>query len=255
MWIWLLSPALQPALHLATHPAHHVAQPAGRVEPFPGVVVDYDARAVELAGFVPVDVHQPETPEVWIELIAEAGGLRDHEALVRLDAPARHVHAALLLLGLKPGRPGLLLNDGGRREPTGPRLTVAVLVQREDGITAEDPTSWVHLPETGERLSDRGPTFVFAGSGEREFQGQTVYMAEAEGVVVGLCTFGAGDPEQGVGIETVGMSPVLSPDAGSGDPVWLADPGRVPPFGARVTLVLSAVREASAPAPSPRASP
>ncbi|MEL6798067.1 MAG: hypothetical protein AAFO89_14765, partial [Planctomycetota bacterium] len=74
-------------------------QPEGRVEAFPGITIDYDARAVELPGFVPIDAHSEATPEVIVEVVAEAGGVRDHEALVRIEAEARHVHAALLLLG------------------------------------------------------------------------------------------------------------------------------------------------------------
>lgn len=225
-----------------------VAQPAGRVEPFPGVVVDYDARAVELSGSVPIDAHRPETPEVPIEVIAAAGDTREHEALIRIEASARELHAALLLLGIEPGSPGLVLSDGSRSDPIGPAVTLEVRYARDDQPHAEDPASWVIDGDSGERLSDLGVSFVFAGSGERVFEGRAAYLADAEGVAVGLCTFGAGRRGDAVGVETVGMRPVFSPDSGSGDPIWHADPARTPVFGTEVTLVLTAPPD-SAPEP------
>ncbi len=220
--------------------------PAGRVEAFPGIVVDFDARAIELAGFVPIDAHGEGTPEVIVEVIAEAGGVRDHEALVRIDAEARHVHAALLLLGLEPGSPGAILNEGGRLEPTGPTLAVTARYERDGERIDESPLEWVHDPQAGTRLVDRDPVLRFGGSSEREFNGERFYMAQAEGVVVGLSTFGFGDADDFVGVETVGLSPVFNPDVASGDPIWMADADRVPAFETRVTLVLTPVADEDA---------
>ena len=226
---------------LATVMLAALPQPEGRVDAFPGVVVDYDARAVELPGFVPVDAHSEATPEVIIEVIAEAGGVRDHEALVRIEAEARHVHAALLLLGLEPGTPGAILSDGSRAEPTGPGITVPVRFEQDARTIEQSPLEWVHDPEAGDRLLDTNPTFRFGGSSEREFNGENFYMAEAEGVVVGLSTFGSGDPDSFVGVETVGMVPVFDPDTASGDPIWMADPAHIPTFETKVVLVLTPV--------------
>lgn len=224
-----------------------LAQPEGRVDAFPGVIVDYDARSIELAGFVPIDAHSEETPDVGVELVAEAGGVRDHEALVRIDAEARHVHAALLMLGLEPGSAGAILHDGSRLDPTGPELAVTVRYEREAERIEESPVEWVHDPETGRRLIDLKPRFYFGGSDEREFNGSVYYMAAAEGAVVGLSTFGSGDAEDVVGVETIGMVPVFNPDTASGDPIWLADAERIPTFGTRVTLVLTPIEPGDAP--------
>lgn len=218
------------------------AQPEGRAEAFPGLVVDYDARAIELSGFVPVDAHQEKTPDVMIELIAEAHGVRDFEALVRVHAEARHVHAGLLLLGLEPGSPGLIEAAGPdeplrRVAPTGPEVTVRVRYQKEGEVVEEDPTEWVRNSETGQLFSELGPRFYFGGSSEREFAGEMWYMARAEGTLVGLCTFGT---EKG-GTETIGCTPVLSPHSDAGDPVWLAVNERMPKFGTPVTLVIRPV--------------
>lgn len=214
---------------------------AGRVDAFPGVVLDYDARTIELVGVVPIDAHSEATPEVIVEVVAEAGGVRDHEALVRIEAEARHVHAALLLLGLEPGEPGAILKGGTRREPSGPELTVVARFERDGETISESPLEWVLDPQTERRLDGAETRFVFGGSSEREFNGATVYMAQAEGVVIGLCTFGSGDEDEIVGVETIGMAPVFSPDLGSGDPVWMADAERIPEEGHAVTLVISPV--------------
>ncbi|MEM8756459.1 MAG: YdjY domain-containing protein [Planctomycetota bacterium] len=208
------------------------------LEPFPGITVDREANRIELTGRIAVEANSPETPEVVIEVIAEAGGVRDHEAIVTLDAGARQVHAALLLLGLEPGAPGRFSLDGERIDPTGPPLTVELRYTADDEEHTIDPAAWIVDRETGESLADRSPRFVFGGSAERVFGAETVYMAEAEGAVVGLSTFGVGEP--GSGIETVGMAPVMSPDSGSGDPIWIARPGALPPADTPVTVVLTA---------------
>lgn len=234
---------MTPALAAAVIAATTATQPEGRVDAFPGIVIDYDARSIELVGIVPIDAHSDATPDVIVEVIAESGGIRDHEALVRIDAEARHVHAALLLLGLEPGSPGAILNDGTRREPTGPSLTITARYESDGDTIEERPTEWVYDPEANRRLADDAPRFVFAGSSEREFNGDSFYMAEAEGVVVGLSTFGSGDPDAFVGIETIGMSPVFHPDVASGDPIWMADADRIPVADTPVTLVLSATED------------
>lgn len=220
------------------------AEPTGRIEPFAGVVVDYDTRSVEVEGFVPVDVSHEETPEIWIELIAEAHGVRDFEALISLNTEARHVHAALLMLGLEPGSPGRIEVDHEKPDspltkidPTGPELSVRFRFERDGETVTEDPCTWVIDPETDTVFSDLEPRFYFGGSSFRTFAGEEWYMARAEGTVVGLCTFGT---IQG-GTETVGCTPVLSPHSDDGDPVWYTVNDRVPPYGTEMTLVLTAI--------------
>lgn len=230
----------------ALHTQPESPKPEGRVEPFPGVVVDYDTRTVEVDGFVPVDVSHEETPEIWIELIAEAHGVRDFEALISLDTEARNVHAALLMLGLEPGSPGRIEVDNTlpdqpmtKVDPTGPELRVRFRFERDGETVIEDPCTWVFDPETDTVFSDLNPRFYFGGSSFRTFAGEEWYMARAEGTVVGLCTFGTIDG----GTETVGCTPVLSPHSDAGDPVWYTINDRVPPFDTKMTLLLTAIEE------------
>ncbi|MEO1584019.1 MAG: YdjY domain-containing protein [Planctomycetota bacterium] len=229
-----------------------LAQPEGRVAPFgQGVAIEFDLGVVEVTGRVPVDAHAAETPDVWIEVVAESGGIRDHEALVQIDASARDLHAALLLLGAEePGEAGAIRADGSRRSPRGPEIRVVARYVRDGETIEESPLAWVIDPETGDRLIDLGPTFVFGGSSERAFEDerlgeQTFYMADVEGVAIGLCTFGTGDD----GIETIGLVPVFSPDTGSGDVLWYADPDRIPEFDTPITLVLT-LADPAAPDPA-----
>ncbi|GAB5496142.1 MAG: hypothetical protein Phyf2KO_12220 [Phycisphaerales bacterium] len=218
--------------------------PTGRVEVFDGVVVDYDSRAVEVAGFMPVDVSHEETPDIMIELFAEAHGVRDFEALISLDTEARNVHAALLMLGLEPGSPGRIDVDHSKEgsplkrvDPTGPELSVRIRYEKDGALVTQDPTKWVHDPETGQAFSDLKPRFYFGGSSFREFEGSEWFMARVEGTVVGLCTFGTIDG----GTEIVGCTPVLSPHSDMGDPVWYTINELVPPYGTEMTLVLTVV--------------
>lgn len=232
------------ALTLTVQPESEKTPRTGRVEPFEHVVVDFDTRSVEVEGFVPIDVSHENTPDVWIELIAEAHGVRDFEALIGLHAEAREVHAALMLLGLEPGSPGKIIvqeDEEGRPlkriDPTGPEIEVRFRYEQDGETITADPTTWVHDPETGKVFSELKPRFYFGGSSFREFEGKEWYMARVEGTVVGLCTFGN---ERG-GTETIGCTPVLSPHSDMGDPVWHAINDKIPPFDTPMTLILRAI--------------
>jgi hypothetical protein len=209
------------------------------------VVAHAEEQWIETEGIVPI-VTEPEfegspEPDVLLELVVTSrGGGRDHESLVVTAARPSHVHAALLLIGLEPGRPGRwkqhMQADGSITvegvPPEGPRVSVEF--RWEDDETGEerraDPRSWVRRIDTGEPLPD-SEGWAFAGSQFVRRQGEERYDADYTGTLVGLAQFGS---------EVLAWSEPYHHDQAQQRPLWFADNDEVPRFGTEVTVRLTA---------------
>lgn len=208
----------------------------------PHVRVDRDARVVEFDGFVPIDVHIASAPNLYLEVMVCTPDVRAHEALVASLASPTHVHAALLLVGLVPGRVGSWQwKDGVQQQirPEGSAVQVEFVWTDGEGKSHEDVASdWIVSGVDGRRLTEtvsaEAPHWVFAGSRTVSRNGREWYAAEAEGTIVGLHTFGS---------ETIAWPEVMSPSADVEDPEWIADPARVPKDGTPVVVRIRAIEE------------
>src|SRR5690606_29565763 len=162
----------------------------------------------EIDGIVPIDCHHPDTPHIYLEVVACAPDTREHEALVMTRAKPSHIHAALLARNLAAGSPGSWIWDGTDTRPTytaprGDEIEVLLRVVRDDGSVDERPVrEWIVDRDTGEMLPDR--PFTFAGSRFVQRGGAEVYDADYAGNIIGLATFGN---------EVVAWSEVFSPDS------------------------------------------
>jgi len=206
--------------------------PAAEVEletVFPGVRVDIDRGVVEFDGAVAVDVHDPDSPKVYLEVIVCAPDSKEHEALVVADVLASHVHAALLLAGFEPGSPARWLRGVDGLRPVraeGEALSVEFVV---DG-RAFSPADWVRHELEPERSLP--PAWLFAGSRlrDRDGDGAEEYDADGTGLIVGLHAFGS---------EVVAWAETAHPDSAVEEPVWLARNEAMPDRGEPVTVRLS----------------
>ena len=189
---------------------------------------------IELDGFVPIDVRETDrtgfTLIRYLEcIVVTPTSGKDHEALMVTSVRPSTIHAALLTLGLEPGDPGSIAWDGATvisSPASGGSLTITMR-------TADEPapgspiTEFITHADTGEAFAapplPESPQWVFAGSllvGDR-------YVADAEGLVVGLHTFGS---------ELVALVTAISPDSFIEEPRWIAHPERTPPFGTDVIV-------------------
>lgn len=217
----------------SSEPGKPVAGAPGSVEMFPFIRVDVRARLIELDGIVPIDAHDPATPDVYLELVACTPDTREHESLVMMRARPSNVHAALLAIGLEPGSPGSWAVMGGqlvKTPPTGPPLEITIAYRDDAGREVEAAAwDWIVSAKTGDRILPAGsPTpFRFAGSTMAVRQGREGYDADGTGTLIGLTTFG---------METIAWREVISPEAALEEPEWLADRSRVPKFGTPVVV-------------------
>lgn len=158
---------------------------------------------------------------------------KDHEALVVTNVRPSTIHAALLAIGLEPGAPGGVEWDGrvARATPaTG--APVHVTLREADAPPPGTPIDhYIVHADTGAAFDAQAlgapPQWVFAGS----VLERGAYVADAQGLVVGLHTFGN---------ETVSLGQALSPDSFIEEPVWIAHPTRTPAFGVAVVLRIGA---------------
>ncbi|GMV24621.1 MAG: hypothetical protein AMXMBFR58_06520 [Phycisphaerae bacterium] len=217
-----------------------VRDPERWAEPFPGVWIDAKERVVEFDGVVPIDPHDPETPTIFLEVVVCSPNSREHESLVVTRALPSHVHAALLLLGAQPGRPGHWTRDDRTRRmiaagPEGPVVDVMLVTRSAWGGEREsDPATWIVDVRDGRTLRDIAGgdmAWVFAGSvvAPRPDGPGEYYKADIEGTLVGLATFGT---------ETLGWQGVFSPDSAVQAPEWIANVRLVPAYNDPVTVRL-----------------
>lgn len=223
----------------------------GMREIFPGVRVDVAEKLVEFDGTVPIDAHRVtdkgEKLVVFLETIVCTKNSKEHESLVVTSAKASQVHAALLLIGLKPGAPGRWerKDDEGQKTlvsvpPRGDSVRVTVAERRDDGTFGPeiDALEWVidHRDGRGFRVIEPDASLVFAGSAmvrprrrmidPENTERPEVYAGDTEGTVVGLTSFGT---------ETIGVTAMYNPDAATQEPQWIAATS-VPKVDTRVVV-------------------
>lgn len=227
------------------------AAPAvGAREVFPHVRVDLGARAVEFDGEVPISLADTKAPRVYLELIACIRDTKEHESLVMTQARPSHVHAALLSIGLEPGRPARWTQQDGKvitHAPSGAPVKVEFLTKDATGaMVVSTPSQWIANARTGEAWPGGGEIgkghWVFAGSITEARDGRDDYYADEAGTLIGLTSFGT---------EVIAWSGVLSPDSTVDEPEWIADAKHVPAMGTKVTVRISAVDAPTVPNAKP----
>ncbi len=228
--------ALAPGALLSSSASAQPAPAGGMAQVFPHVRADVQARIVEFDAVVPIVLDDPES-DVFLEVLVCTPDTKEHETLLVTQARPSNVHAALLLLGLVPGRPGAWRLEGDHvvpEPPVGPAVRVEFAWKDAAGAQRVEPAwSWVRRIDTGETLG--ATNWVFAGSkfirftppagAERE-----VYDADYSGALVGLSTFGG---------ETLALPTMHSPEESVEEPVWIADSAKAPPLGTPVVVRLS----------------
>ena len=188
-----------------------------------GVVCDRNRLQVLVPGEVAID-------EGFLEQVVCIRGTREHEALVVVTCKPSDVHAALLLLGLESGRPGLwTYSDTGvsRVPPQGDRIRIRVRFLDETGAVQEHPISTWMVGQPGERTFPE-QAWVFGGSTIDQETGD--YRADSSGSLVGLVTFGD---------EVLGLRSVIADSIEVDAAEWEARSFLIPPPGTPVQLVFS----------------
>jgi hypothetical protein len=203
---------------------------------FPGVTINVPERCVDVDGSV--CLHRGT-----LELVACTKGTKEHESIVAIEAKPKHLHAALLLLGAKPGSPATREQLGDQAErwfdvpPSGGPVDVFLVLKDSEGKLVEHPISDFIAPSakrSGASSSADKPakfpthTFLFAGSVlSGDGPGPRRYLSDESGNVISLSTFGD---------ELLCLPAIHSQDAEA--LLWQVNSANLPAVGSNVTLRL-----------------
>jgi len=176
-----------PEAGAGTQPARADVAPTTKPgDDLPGVSMDRAAGHVDVAAVL------IRRKADWLELLATTPGMREHEALLTLEAKPSHAHFALLMLGLEPGRPRDIERRGDEyvaKPPQGPPVRIA-LIYEENGERREVPANrWIMNRKTNQPLENN--RWLFTGSRiVRSQKGERFYLADRSGSVISLVNFG-----------------------------------------------------------------
>lgn len=201
---------------------------------FPGVTINVQERCVDVEGAV--CLHRGA-----LELVACTKGTKEHESIVAIEAKPMHLHAALLLLGARPGSPATRQQLGDQAErwfdvpPSGGPVDVFLVLKDSGGKSVEHPISDFIAPSnkrSGESTSPKKPfpthTFLFAGSVlEGAGPGPRRYLSDESGNVISLSTFGD---------EVLCLPSIYSQDTEA--LLWQVNASKLPAIGSNVILRL-----------------
>lgn len=210
-------------------PNARVKSSADRViHPYEGLTVYPDQHILEIEAYVCLDGG-------WLEQIACSPGTREHESLMTINAKPSEVHAALLLAGYKPGKPGKWVyeEDAYRTvPPQGNTVMISVRYQNRDDKVIEEPIrNWI-IDHQGNHEFPPTP-WVFGGSkfaaNPDGMEPGEYYIADFSGSIIGLVTFGD---------EVLGFAEVISDQEVVSPPEWVINEDAIPPIGTKVTIVI-----------------
>ena len=166
---------------------------------------------------------------IELELLLCMPGTLEHESLFKLQAKASHLHQALLMIGLKPGKPQQLVEVGKKYKVIpikGQKVQVNVLDpnQKLKEIPIGD---WLYNPIQKVKMKDS--TWLFAGSDiSTAAENKKYYRADIIGAIITLVNFG----DEVLGKKTTKRN------RGGGGNIWFPKIGAVPKIGTQITLRL-----------------
>ena len=197
-----------------------------RLSPREEVWIDLERKRVVVGGRVALD-------RGLLEFFACPKETKEHESVVAVESSARLVHAALLAIGLEPGKP--VSFDPVYAPATGPRVRVTMRWTDAQGETHEaDARGWIRDTRTGKALET---DWVFAGSAfwKDPADGREYYQADGGDLV---CVSNFPTATLDLPIESSQSNEAL---------LFEVFEERVPPRGTPVEMLLSAAD----PAPPP----
>lgn len=192
-----------------------------RLDPDSPVWLDLTKRRVVFLG----QICQTDAP---LEMFACLANTKEHEAIVAAPTKAYVVHAALLAVGARPGRPVQFVPE--YVPASGTEVEIAVCWKNDKGeIQTALAQDWVQNTKTGKAMEAE---WVFGGSGFwlDEATGQRHYQAECGDFI---CVSNFTTAMLDLAVESSQSNAELS---------FRAFSERIPPLGTVVTIVLTPKR-------------
>ncbi|REK12933.1 MAG: hypothetical protein DWQ37_09915 [Planctomycetota bacterium] len=164
-----------------------------------------------------------------LEMLACPRGTKEHESIIAADTQAYAVHAGLLAIGAKSGRP--VQYQPEYKVATGDKIDIELIWTDEEGTEHRHKAQdWVRNVETAKALDH---DWVFAGSGfwTDEVTGEKSYLAESGDFI---CVSNFPTAMLDLPIESSQANEAL---------LYECFTERIPPVGTRVRMVLTPQEE------------
>jgi hypothetical protein len=185
------------------------------------VWIDKENKQVIVAGAV----CQNNAP---LEMFAVPSGTKEHEAIVAIPSEAFVVHAALMAIGAKPGKPAEFGPQASDYKPaTGEPIDIVVKWKNEKGeVQTARAQEWIKNVKTGK---DMEQSWVFGGSGfwKDDQTGIEYYKAEG-GDFICVSNF-----------PSAMLDLPIESSQSNDDLMFQANSERIPPLGTPVTVILT----------------
>jgi hypothetical protein len=202
---------------LALAQAPTTAPAGGGVGRFPHLEVDVKARELRIE----CEALEIDAP---LEFFCVLNGTSEHESVLRSAVRPSHVHAGLLMLGLKPGSPTRYVEQEKKwLPPTGDPLQIDVEFER-DGKAVRVPASQL-MRDIKTHQAMPAARWVFAGSRVME---DGKYAADVTGYLVSVVNF------------DLSLIDVPELRSSSNETLeWERNPQVAPKKGAKVTMIIA----------------
>jgi biopolymer transport protein ExbD len=185
---------------------------------FPGIMMTKDRSEIQIAGYV-------VQRDALLELFACTDG-KEHESVVWVDARPKDIHAALLLLGLKRGRPATWDENGNMSPPTGDLVDVSVQYQEGGRTIRRAAHEWIVESKT----SRPSPPLQWVFCGSKVLEDGT-YLGDLDGNVIAITNFDSA------------VLDLPAAHSNLNSLLWAsADPKRTPPLNTLVAVVIAPAR-------------
>ena len=155
---------------------------------------------------------------------------KEHEAILAADVDARHIHAALLAAGLKPG--STVKFSPKFASPTGPQINITLRYEEKDKTITVPAKDWLRGSK-GKKLPDY--EWVFAGSQFVENNlnpKEPPYYLANDGDVICVSNF-----------ESALLDVNIASSADNDSLNFEANTPKIPEKGTKVTVILEPVAE------------
>ena len=158
-----------------------------------------------------------------LEFFACGKNSKEHESIVSLEVKPYLLHAALLVIGARPGAPARFSPEFV--PPSGEEIEILVRWREGDEVHQRRAQELVRQAGGGQEMSS--PWVFTGGTMAKDAKGRSFYMADATGEVIGVSNFPAS-------VLDVPFESSSDNDALEFDPFT----ERIPEVGTPVTLVL-----------------
>ena len=168
----------------------------------------------------------------FLELLACRVASKEHESILAVRVEPRLIHAALLVVNARPGRP--MQMSPVFTPATGDRIDIILRWKDETGTRHESPAQdWVwDMSSPEDNKKPMTTHWVFSGSRMvQDYDGNDLYLADATGELVGLSNF----------VGSILDVPIQSSDDNA-ELMFGCFTERIPPENTLVTIVLTPVK-------------